>query len=56
MKRYAPFVNYAGEQLQRPISVATAPNFPTYVKRAHNNKYDLYVTAPHFATLNVLLA
>ncbi len=51
MTRYAPFINYVGEQLNCPISVATAPNFPTYIKRAHNNTYDLYVTAPHFAAL-----
>jgi len=51
MQRYAPFVNYVGEQMGRPIHVTTAPSFPVYVDRAAQKRYDLYVTAPHFAVL-----
>lgn len=51
MTRYAPFFNHIREQLDRPVAVATAPNFATYVKRAHNKTYDLYATPPHFAAL-----
>lgn len=51
MSRYAPLVDYVGEQLHRKPLPETAPNFPAYVKRAANYKYDFYVTAPHFAAL-----
>lgn len=51
MSRYAPLIDYVGQQLHLKPLPETAPNFPTYVKRAAGYEYDLYVTAPHFAAL-----
>lgn len=51
MSRYAPLIEYLGKELDLKPIPETAPNFPTYVKRASKHKYDLYVTAPHFAAL-----
>lgn len=51
MQRYTPFVHYVESQLKRPVQVSTAPNFPSYVQRAADYQYELYVTAPHFAAL-----
>lgn len=48
-KRYGPLKNYLEEQLGRPIKLETAKDFPTFVKRTSARKYDLVVTAPHFA-------
>lgn len=48
-KRYGPLKNYLEEQLNRPIKLETAKDFPTFVKRTSERKYDLVVTAPHFA-------
>jgi len=51
MSRYSPLINYVGQSMHRKPLPETAPNFPTYVKRAANYQFDLYVTAPHFAAL-----
>jgi len=51
MTRYAPLIKHVGKELGKKPLPSTAPNFPTYVKRAAKYEYELYVTAPHFAAL-----
>lgn len=49
LKKYEKLVQYLEHQLQRKIVVHTAPNFKTYIQRATEGRYDLYLTAPHMA-------
>jgi len=48
-KRFSPLRDYLAESLGRPVELQTAKNFPTFLKRTDERKYDLVVTAPHFA-------
>lgn len=48
-KRFAPLRDYLAESLGIPVELKTAKNFPTFLKRTDERKYDLVVTAPHFA-------
>ncbi len=48
-KRYGPLKNYLEERLGRPIKLETAKDFPTFVERTAERRYDFAVTAPHFA-------
>ena len=48
-KRFAPLRDYLAEQLQRPVNMETAKDFPTFLKRTDARQYDIVITAPHFA-------
>jgi phosphonate transport system substrate-binding protein len=48
-KRFAPLRDYLSEQLQRPVDLKTAKDFPTFLQRTDARDYDIVVTAPHFA-------
>lgn len=49
VKRYGPLKDYLEERLGRSIKFETAKDFPTFVKRTSERRYDFGVTAPHFA-------
>jgi len=49
LKKYKGLITYLEKNLQRRVVVHTAPNFKTYMKRAEQGRYDLYLTAPHLA-------
>jgi len=48
-KRFAPLRDYLSDKLGRPVNLLTAKDFPTFLKRTDTRKYDIVVTAPHFA-------
>jgi len=48
-KRFSPLRDYLTESLGRPVLLETAKDFPTFLERTDNRKYDIVVTAPHFA-------
>ena len=48
-KRFTPLKDYLAEQLGRPVALETAKDFPTFVQRTAERRYDIVVTAPHFA-------
>jgi len=48
-KRFVPLKNYLSDQLGREIVMETAKDFPTFVKRTAERRYDFVFTAPHFA-------
>lgn len=48
-KRFAPLRDYIAEQLQRPVKLETAKDFPTFLQRTDQRQYDIVITAPHFA-------
>lgn len=47
-KRFAPLRDYLSSALERPVILETAKDFPTFVQRTDERKYDIVVTAPHF--------
>lgn len=52
IKKYQPLLDYLQNNLQRPVVVNTAPSFRAYIDRAAANRYDIYLTAPHFAAFH----
>ncbi|MDX1810680.1 MAG: phosphate/phosphite/phosphonate ABC transporter substrate-binding protein [Gammaproteobacteria bacterium] len=48
-KRFAPLRDYLSNELGRPVVLETARDFPTFLKRTDQRRYDIVVTAPHFA-------
>ena len=48
-KKYSPLKDYLEEHIGRKITLETAKDFPTFVKRTTERRYDIAVTAPHFA-------
>ena len=51
LSTYQPLREYLEERLQRPVTLITAPDFPTYIERTRRGVYSFLVTAPHFARL-----
>lgn len=48
---YQPLRTYLEQQLRRPVTLYTSPDFNSFVNRTQNGEYDLVITAPHFARL-----
>lgn len=48
-KRFTPLVGYLSDRLGRPVRLLTAKDFPTFAQRTAARRYDIVVTAPHFA-------
>lgn len=45
---FEPLVDYLAAKLRLPIKLETAPDFPEFVRRAHDaHRYDFLFTAPH---------
>lgn len=51
LELYQPVRDYLQQQLGRPVLLYTAPDFKSYVERTQQGKYDIVLTAPHFARL-----
>ena len=49
IEKYTPLINYLQTELQRQVIFTTAPDFKTYIQRAENDDFDLYLTAPNIA-------
>ena len=50
-KRFAPLKDYLAQQLGRDLILETAKDFPSFVRRTAERKYDIVITAPHFSLL-----
>lgn len=46
-----PFVDYLAHRTGRRIRIETAPDFATYLERTSDRRYDIAMTAPHFAVM-----
>ncbi len=51
IKTWRPFADYLADTLHKRVVIKTAPNFKTFLKRTEEGRYDLLMTAPHFAVL-----
>ena len=50
-KRFAPLKDYLANELGRELVLETARDFPTFVQRTAERRYDIVITAPHFSLL-----
>ena len=50
-KRFAPLKDYLAQNIGYKFSLETARDFPTFVRRTADRKYDVVITAPHFSVL-----
>ena len=50
-KRFAPLRDYLSRTLGRTVVIETAKDFPEFIERLGERKYDLVLTAPHIALL-----
>jgi phosphonate transport system substrate-binding protein len=48
---HSPLRAYLEQQLQRPVSLVTAPSFEEFVNRTRQGRYDIILTAPHLGRL-----
>ncbi|OYY60503.1 MAG: ABC transporter substrate-binding protein [Hydrogenophilales bacterium 28-61-11] len=51
IETYRPLANALEKTLRRRVEIYSAPNFKSFVARTRQGKYDLLLTAPHFAWL-----
>ena len=51
MANYQPLAANLEKELQAPVTLQTAPDFDTFVKRVFDGDYDLVLLAPHYARL-----
>lgn len=50
-KRFAPLKDYLARELGRDMILETAKDFPSFVARTAERRYDIVFTAPHFSLL-----
>ncbi len=48
-QRFSPLAQHLAERLHHPVVLETARDFPTFVQRTSEARYEFLVTAPHFA-------
>lgn len=51
--RFAPLRDYLSKKLNKTIVFETAPNYDIFLHRSRQRKYDLILTAPHFALMTL---
>ncbi len=51
IRTWNPLLDHLEKKLHRKIVVKTAPDFKTFIARTRKQRYDLVLTAPHFAAL-----
>ncbi len=51
LKRFGPLRDYLAEQTGHPVILQTARDFPTFVRRTQQRRYDIVLTAPHMVLL-----
>ncbi len=53
IKTWQPFANLIEQTLHKKVIIKTAPDFRSFIQRTAEGRYDLLMTAPHFAALAV---
>lgn len=48
LKRFAPLRDYLSEQTGRTVLLETARDYPEFLRRTNERRYDMIITAPHF--------
>lgn len=50
-RRFTPLAHYLSGKLNRAVIIETARDFPTFIKRTADGRYDILMTAPHLVLL-----
>ena len=53
IKTWRPFADYLEQVLHKKVVIKTAPDFKKFLERTAEGRYQLLMTAPHFAALAV---
>lgn len=48
---HTPLKDYLAKNLERPVTLVTAPDFMSFVDRTREGQYDMVLTAPHLGRL-----
>lgn len=48
VKRFSPLIRYLEKQTGQPIRLVSASNYPKFIRRTSQGRYDIVITAPHF--------
>lgn len=48
---HTPLKDYLADNLQRPVTLVTAPDFDSFIERTRQGQYDIILTAPHLGRL-----
>lgn len=51
MRVHQPLRDYLARQLDRPVEIYTAPDFPSFYRDSVSGEFDLIITGPHFGYL-----
>lgn len=51
LKRFAPLRDHLAERIGQPVVLETARDYPEFVQRTAERRYDVLLTAPHFTLL-----
>jgi len=54
IKQHQPLADYLGQKLGRKIIISSASDFPGFLQRTREGRYDLVLTAPHMGALAIL--
>lgn len=49
--RFSPLRDHLAKQLERPVSMRSAPDFEAFIERTRKGEYDIVFTAPHIGRL-----
>jgi len=53
LRVHEPLANSLEDSLQRPISLRTAPDYPSFFQRLRDGSYDIVITPPHYGWLAI---
>jgi len=54
LRTHQPVAQYLTEQLGQKVELISAPDFPLFIRRTRQNKFDMVITAPHMGALAIL--
>ncbi len=52
--QHKPLADYLSRELGIPVNIASASDFPAFLQRTREGRYDLVLTAPHMGALAIL--
>lgn len=53
LRTHEPLVHSLEQQLNRPVQLRTAPDYPTFFRRLRDGAYDIVISAPHYGWLAI---
>jgi len=54
IEQHKPLADYLGQRLGRKVIISSASDFPGFLQRTREGRYDLVLTAPHMGALAIL--